>query len=51
MSVGLLSTPSVAGAPPGQFIVVSDLNSGLYVLEAPWSRTHATPASRARATK
>lgn len=38
MSVGLLSLPGAAGASARTFIVVSDLNSGLYVLEAPWLR-------------
>ncbi len=37
MSVGLLVLPS-ASAKPREYVLISDINSGLYVLEAPWSR-------------
>jgi len=47
VSVGLLTLPSTRGAGAREYVVLSDVNSGLYVLEAPWSSKPAT-ASRTR---
>lgn len=42
MSVALLSLPG--GSPnAGSYVVISDINSGLYVLTAPWSLRRSTP--------
>ena len=38
MSVGLLTLPTNGRAAARTFFLVSDLQSGLYVLEAPWTR-------------
>ncbi len=40
MSIGLLTVTGTSGAPARDYIVMVDLNSGLYVLEAPWQTGH-----------
>ena len=48
VGVALLSLPGRATASgPREYVVISDVNSGLYVLEAPWPLTTVT-AHRSR---
>lgn len=37
VSVGLLTIPNKNGGRAREYVVISDVNSGLYVLEAPWA--------------
>lgn len=37
VSVGLLTTPRKKGGRAREYVVISDVNSGLYILEAPWT--------------
>ena len=39
VSVALLSMPAGGAAPAPPYLVISDVNSGLYVLEPPWTAT------------
>lgn len=43
VSVGLLTLPRKSAGRAREYVVISDVNSGLYVLEAPWT---SKPAER-----
>ncbi|MEO8193190.1 MAG: PA domain-containing protein [Gemmatimonadales bacterium] len=52
VSVALLSLPGAGSVGPRDYVVISDVNSGLYVLEAPWrtkrSVSDAAPPKKGR---
>ncbi|MEO5567896.1 MAG: PA domain-containing protein [Gemmatimonadaceae bacterium] len=48
VSVAVLSLPVNSAGPAREYVVISDVNSGLYVLAAPWRNSRQAPLSRAR---